>query len=424
MLYFYLGKGLFMVQLLSLTVRDHNFRGSSLKNNMTKPQNFDEIIGKMQKERQNIEHDPKYSAVLERLNDLEQELSNIEELFPKSQKIDPLKVLLTNIQDIFQTVENDITLLDEDMLMKWSQNMIDFISQSLEEFSQAGNLKDDIFFPANYLAFVVNNLDISFFQEDDPKQNILFQMIQRANDTHTRNITLLSSLEESSISETFVSSNELELMAETLDYEDNLSNEKPVFFVKDNRIELQKINEINNPLVLEVLDENQMTVLGENIAESPPQLRLTSSVQRAYESFSSPVSRIQVEAMMQNIAGKAFITLQDGSSEMKMKLTPPELGQMKLSFRVEDGIMSGKIVVGTQEARFFFEQNLDNLRQSLAEVGIMLAGVDVQLDGGAFKEQEELQDSAQYKAVRLSPAEQKNKVSNGLELDTIVDYTV
>lgn len=414
-----------MVQLLSVTAKDHNFRGQSLKNNMTKPQNFSEIIGKMQKEQQNIEHDSKSSAVLEQLNDLEEKFSNIEDLFPKSQKIDPLKVLLTNIQDIFQAVENNITLLDEEMLMNWSQNMIDFISQSLEEFSQSGDLKDDIFFPANYLAFVVNNVDISFFQENNPKQNILFQMIQRANNAHTQNTAFLAPLEESLVSEPFVSvSNELELIAEVLDYEDNFPDEPPVFFVKDNRMEPQKVNEIKNPLVLEVSDENQITLLAENIAKQSSQSSLTSSVQRAYESFSSSVSRIQVEAMMQNIAGKAFITLQDGSSEMKMKLTPPELGHIKLSFRVEDGIMSGKIVVGTQEARFFFEQNLDNLRQSLAEVGIMLAGVDVQLDGGPFQEQEELQDSTQYKAIRFSSAEQKNEASNGLALDTIVDYTV
>lgn len=249
-------------------------------------------------------------------------------------------------------------------------------------------------------------------------------MIQRANDAHTQNITLLSPAEESSVSETFADNKELEFIPERLEYKDKLHDEKPVFFVKDDRVEPQKIKEINNPLVLEALDENQMPILGENIAERPSQSRLTSSVQRAYENFSSPVSRIQVEAMMQNVAGKAFITLQDGNSEMKMKLTPPELGHMKLSFRIEDGIMSGKIVVGTQEARFFFEQNLDNLRQSLAEAGIMLAGVDVQLDGGAFQEQDELHDSTQYKAVRLSSGEQKNKVSNGLMLDTIVDYTV
>ncbi|SFB80398.1 hook-length control protein FliK [Brevinema andersonii] len=413
-----------MVQSISLTVRDHNSHGPSLKNNISKPHNFDKMIGKMQKDQQIVENDLKYSDILEQLDNLEQEFFNIEELFPKSPKIDPLKVLLTNIQDILKTVEDNIMVLDEEILMEWSQNMIDFVSQSLKEFSQKGELEDDIFFSANYLAFVVNNLDISFFQENDPKQNILLQMIQKANDVYTQNITLLSPLEESSISETFADNNELEFISGILEYEDKQHDEKSVFFVKDNRVEPQKIKEINDPLVLEALYENQIPVLGENTVELPSQSRLISSVQRAYENFSSPVSRVQVEAMMQNVAAKSFITLQEGNSEMKMKLTPPELGHMKLSFRIEDGIMSGKIVVGTQEARFFFEQNLDNLRQSLAEAGIMLAGVDVQLDGGAFQEQDELQDSTQYKAIRLGSGEQKNKVSNGLVLDTIVDYTV
>lgn len=133
-----------MMQSISLTVREHNSRGPSLKNNISKPHNFDKMIGKMQNDQQIAEHNPKYSDILEQINNLEQGFSNIEELFPKSQKIDPLKVLLTNIQDILKTVEDDITVLDEELLMNWSQNMIDFVSQSLKEFSQTGDLGDEI----------------------------------------------------------------------------------------------------------------------------------------------------------------------------------------------------------------------------------------------------------------------------------------
>ncbi len=96
-----------------------------------------------------------------------------------------------------------------------------------------------------------------------------------------------------------------------------------------------------------------------------------------YTNFSSSVSRAHMESLMSNIAGRAVVTLGEGRSEVKMRLTPPELGNMNIKFSLEDGKMIGKIVVSTQEAKMLFDQNLWDLQKSLQNAGIDVQSLDV-----------------------------------------------
>lgn len=100
-----------------------------------------------------------------------------------------------------------------------------------------------------------------------------------------------------------------------------------------------------------------------------------------YTSASGSVSRANIEALMQSVSGKAMMTLRDGNTEFKMRLFPPELGSMNMKFVLEDGILTGKVVVSTQEAKMLFDQNQQNLQQSLAQAGIQLGGLDVSFAG-------------------------------------------
>ncbi len=147
-------------------------------------------------------------------------------------------------------------------------------------------------------------------------------------------------------------------------------------------------------------------------------------VERSYAALSSAVSRVQVEALMQNVSGKISVILQDGGNELRMKLTPPELGQMKLSFLTEDGMMRGKIVVETPEAKMFFEQNINNLRESLATAGISLGSVDVELGSQKdFSEQLEQQNNS-LKAVRGNNVSEEVETTTRRQLmDVLVDFT-
>lgn len=109
-----------------------------------------------------------------------------------------------------------------------------------------------------------------------------------------------------------------------------------------------------------------------NKAESFQQSMRTQSAGMA-----ATVSRSQLDALFQNIAGRMSMTLRDGSSEFKMSLTPPELGFMRMKFTLEDGQLAGKIVVSTPEAKALFDQNQGELQRALQQAGITLGQMDV-----------------------------------------------
>ncbi len=89
--------------------------------------------------------------------------------------------------------------------------------------------------------------------------------------------------------------------------------------------------------------------------------------------------RVSVEQMLQQVAGKALITLRDGQSEMRLQLTPPDLGRMEMKIVLEDGQMMGKIVVSTPEAKALFDQNLGELQRQLQQAGVQVGSLDVSL---------------------------------------------
>jgi len=89
--------------------------------------------------------------------------------------------------------------------------------------------------------------------------------------------------------------------------------------------------------------------------------------------------RVSVEQMLQQVAGKALITLRDGQSEMRLQLTPPDLGRMEMKIVLEDGQMQGKIVVSTPEAKQLFDQNLGELQRQLQQAGVQVGNLDVSL---------------------------------------------
>ncbi len=89
--------------------------------------------------------------------------------------------------------------------------------------------------------------------------------------------------------------------------------------------------------------------------------------------------KVSVEQMLQQVAGKALITLRDGQSEMRLQLTPPDLGRMEMKIVLEDGQMMGKIVVSTPEAKALFDQNLGELQRQLQQAGVQVGSLDVSL---------------------------------------------
>jgi flagellar hook-length control protein FliK len=97
--------------------------------------------------------------------------------------------------------------------------------------------------------------------------------------------------------------------------------------------------------------------------------------------YTLSANRAGLEALLQNISGRALITLRNGKSELRMTLFPPELGRMNMKFTLEEGRMTAQIVVNTPEAKMIFDQNLGDLQRALQQAGINIGNLNVNLSG-------------------------------------------
>ncbi|MCX7882387.1 MAG: flagellar hook-length control protein FliK [Brevinematales bacterium] len=139
--------------------------------------------------------------------------------------------------------------------------------------------------------------------------------------------------------------------------------------------------------------------------------------------------RVSVEYMLQQVAGKAFITLRDGQSEMRLQLTPPDLGRMEMKIVLEDGQMMGKIVVSTPEAKALFDQNLGELQRQLQQAGVQVGSLDVSLgQPGREKSDQPSIGETRYtldgKGETQGTLETLEKVRSSLWADSQVNYIV
>jgi flagellar hook-length control protein FliK len=93
-------------------------------------------------------------------------------------------------------------------------------------------------------------------------------------------------------------------------------------------------------------------------------------------------------ARLLNRVARAFVTARDGSGEVRLRLSPPELGALRLEIKVLDGALVARLETETSSARTVLIENLPALRERLAEQGVRIERFDVDLmqrhSGGAF----------------------------------------
>jgi flagellar hook-length control protein FliK len=77
---------------------------------------------------------------------------------------------------------------------------------------------------------------------------------------------------------------------------------------------------------------------------------------------------------------KAFLSAQqrDGN-EIRLRLSPPELGSLRLQVSVQNGVMVARMETETEAARSSLVNNLPDLRERLAEQGIRVERFDIDL---------------------------------------------
>jgi len=88
------------------------------------------------------------------------------------------------------------------------------------------------------------------------------------------------------------------------------------------------------------------------------------------------LSGAQQTRLVQRVA-RAFRAAQDRGGDVRIRLSPPELGSLKIELRVDAGVMTARLEAETHVARNALLDNLPALRERLAEHNVRVEQFDV-----------------------------------------------
>jgi flagellar hook-length control protein FliK len=113
-----------------------------------------------------------------------------------------------------------------------------------------------------------------------------------------------------------------------------------------------------------------------NAAESPkPAASVTPTPQSGSSSSAGEVDRVR---FIQRVAG-AFQAADEQGGQIRLRLSPPELGSMRLEISVRNGVMTAHVQTETDTARNMLLDHLPQLRDRLADHNIKIDHFDVEL---------------------------------------------
>ena len=98
----------------------------------------------------------------------------------------------------------------------------------------------------------------------------------------------------------------------------------------------------------------------------------------AAASESRGTSQVDQARFVQRVAN-AFRSADDDSGQIRLRLSPPELGSLKLEVTMRNGVMTARMETETNTARTLLLDNLPALRQRLADQNIKIERFDVDL---------------------------------------------
>jgi flagellar hook-length control protein FliK len=109
-------------------------------------------------------------------------------------------------------------------------------------------------------------------------------------------------------------------------------------------------------------------------ARLPPELLAAATGRQMPQ---SQASEVESGRLIQRVA-RAFTAVRDGG-EVRLRLSPPELGALRLEIKVEGSAVIAHIEAETPAARTALIENLPALRERLAELGVRIERFDVDL---------------------------------------------
>jgi flagellar hook-length control protein FliK len=107
----------------------------------------------------------------------------------------------------------------------------------------------------------------------------------------------------------------------------------------------------------------------------PPEILVQAPAERG---LAGPAIDVDSARLLHRVA-RAVATVHEQGGEIRLRLSPPELGALRLEVRVQDGAMVARMETETSAARSAILDNLPALRERLAEQNVRIERFDVDL---------------------------------------------
>tara|TARA_R110002095_G_scaffold195600_2_gene174257 strand:+ start:4739 stop:6661 length:1923 start_codon:yes stop_codon:yes gene_type:complete len=125
--------------------------------------------------------------------------------------------------------------------------------------------------------------------------------------------------------------------------------------------------------------------------QSPSQQAVTSQTAPATGTQTTtavehPVDVKQVEQLVERIAGTVRESHATGQ-QLKIRLSPPELGTLQIEVSLKDGVYTAKVEVQNQRVQKIINDNMAQLKESLAKTGISIDRIEVQINTDSSEDQ-------------------------------------
>ncbi len=122
------------------------------------------------------------------------------------------------------------------------------------------------------------------------------------------------------------------------------------------------------------------------------------------------------QARLVQRVSRAVASAQQRGGPLRLRLSPPELGSLRLEVTVEKGVLSAKIEAESQMARAVLLDNLPQLRDRLSEQGVQIENFDVDVSDHSTDHAQQHTDDAHNHADQRAdqpPADQQQQEEKG-----------
>lgn len=136
--------------------------------------------------------------------------------------------------------------------------------------------------------------------------------------------------------------------------------------------------------------------------KSPSQLQSD----KAFNSIKTPVDIPRFREQMDNILDRAKVVVKDNrNAAFTLKLHPRELGAVNIHLGLEQGVLNGRFLVDTPEARTLLMQNLEMVRQELAQSGVSVGEFQVDVRQQQFQNEAREEDTIHHSLADITQKE-------------------